>query len=110
MLRIPGYKAAEIQGDFTEGHVLFWTEALRAILKGTLRHVNNRERKGPSQGATQHPDPHERRLYAPNFEDRSEEATLKQERCARWVAWKTANSIHKLRAKDKAIFYSPSAV
>ena len=44
------------------------------------------------------------------FEDRSEEETLKQERCARRDAWKMSKSILKLKEKDRATFYSPSEV
>ena len=52
------------------------------LSKGTLRSVKF-GKKGPSQGITQHSDPHERGPYAPKFEDRSQEETLKQARCAR---------------------------
>ena len=68
--------------------------------KVLLQPVKNRERKGPSQGVTQHSDPHERSPCAPTFEDRSEKQTLKQERCARRVAWKMAKSIHKLKGQS----------
>ena len=52
--------------------------------KGTPRHVTSRERKGPSQGVIEKCQPHERSPYAPQFEDRTQEETLQQERCARW--------------------------
>ena len=38
---------------------------------------------------------------APKFEDRSQEETEWQERCAREAAWKLAKSIPKLREKIK---------
>ena len=42
------------------------------------------------------------------FEDRSQEETERQERCARGDAWKLAKKIYKLKEKDKATFHSPS--
>ena len=44
------------------------------------------------------------------FEDRSEEETLKQVRCARRDAWKMAQAFRKRRENDNATFYSPSEV
>ena len=43
------------------------------------------------------------------FEDRSQEETEWQERCAREGAWRLAQSILKLKEKNKAAFFSPSA-
>ena len=43
-----------------------------------------------------------------NFEDRSQEETEWQERCAREAAWKLAKSIQKLMEKNKTAFFSPS--
>ena len=103
-------EAAEIQIDFAEEHKILGTEAQRAILNNTPRHVKTRERKGPSQGVIQKCEPCERSPRAPKFKDRSEEETLKQERCARRVAWKVAKSIHKPKEKDKATLRSPSEV
>ena len=42
------------------------------------------------------------------FEDRSEEETERQERCARGDAWRLAKNIYKLKETEKATFYSPS--
>ena len=42
------------------------------------------------------------------FEDRSEEETERQERCARGKAWNLANKFYKLKEKDKATVYSPT--
>ena len=58
-----------------------------------------RERKGPSQGVTQRSDPHERSPYAPKFEDRCEEETLKRERCARRVTLEMAKSVAQAQRK-----------
>ena len=44
-------------------------------------------------------DPHQRNTNAPKFEDRSQEETEWQERCAREAAWKLAKSILKLKEK-----------
>ena len=78
--------------------------------KGTLRHVKFGKQKDPPQRVTQCSDPHERSSYAPKLGDRSEEETLKQERCARRVAWEMAKHIRKLDERDKATFYSLSGV
>ena len=53
-------------------------------------------------------DPHQRISNAPKFEDRSQEETEWQERCAREAAWRLAKNIFKLKEKDKTIFFSPS--
>ena len=81
-LRIPAYRAADIQVEFSEGHIILRTAAQRAHLKRFLTpRQKSLERKGPSQGVIQHFEPYERSPYALKFEDRSEEETLKQERC-----------------------------
>ena len=46
-----------------------------------------RENRGPSLGVLQPSHPHERSFFAPKFEDRSQEKTLKQERWARREVW-----------------------
>ena len=53
-------------------------------------------------------DPHQRNPDAPKFEDRSQEETEWQERCAREAAWKLAKKIQKLKEEDKTAFFSPS--
>ena len=53
-------------------------------------------------------DPHQRNPNAPKFEDRSQEETEWQERCAWEAAWRLAKSILKLNEKIKAAFFSPS--
>ena len=42
------------------------------------------------------------------FEDRSQEGTERQQRCARGKALNLAGNICKLKEKDKAAFYSPT--
>ena len=77
----------------------------------TLRHINKtREGKGPSLGVIQLTCPHERSPYAPKLEDRSQEETERQDRCARGDAWRMAKSILKLKEKGKATFFSPPEV
>ena len=44
-------------------------------------------------------DPHQRNPNAPKFEDRSQEETEWQERCAREAAWRLAKSILKLQGE-----------
>ena len=66
--------------------------------------IKIRERKGPSRGIIQKREPHERSPCAPKFEERSQEETLHQERCARRAAWDLAKNIYKL---DKTTLYSP---
>ena len=46
--------------------------------------------------------------YAIKFEDRSQEETARQQRCAQSKAWNLDKIIHKLKEKDKTTFYSPS--
>ena len=53
-------------------------------------------------------DPHERNPNAPKFEDRSQEETEWQERCAREAAWMLAKSILKLKDQERATFFSLS--
>ena len=45
-------------------------------------------------------DPHQRNPNAPKFEDRSQEGTEYQDRCARGAAWRLAKSILKLKEKN----------
>ena len=69
-------------------------------------HIKIRERKGPSRGVIQKFEPHERNLCAPRFEERTQDETLHQEKCARRVAWDFAKSVHKLTNTNKATLYS----
>ena len=72
-----------------------------------LRHVDSRD-QDPSLGMIGPGDPHQRSPNAPKFEDRSQEETEWQERCAREAAWKLAKNILKLMEKHKTAFFSPS--
>ena len=68
--------------------------------KAVVRHANIRDQK-PSLGIICPGDPHQRNSDAPKFEDRSQEETEWQERCAHETAWKLAKKIMKLKEKIK---------
>ena len=55
--------------------------------------------QNPSLGMICPGDPHQRNPNAPKFEDRSQEETEWQERCAREAAWRLATRIQKLKEK-----------
>ena len=75
--------------------------------KAMVRHADIRD-QNPSLGMICPGDPHQRNTNAPKFEDRSQEETEWQERCAREAAWKLAKIVLKLKEKDKTAFFSPS--
>ena len=64
--------------------------------KGTWHHIKIR-RKGPSRGVIQKCELHERSPCAPKFEERTQNETLHQERCARRVTRDLAKSVYKLK-------------
>ena len=82
---------------------------IRCVLftKAVVRHADIRD-QNPSFGMICPGDPHQRKPNAPKFEDRSQEETEWQERCAREAAWRLAKNIQKLKEKNKAAFFSPS--
>ena len=69
---------------------------------------NNIRDQNPSLGMICPGDPHQRNTNAQKFEDRSQEETERQERCARETAWKLAKSVLKLKEHERATFFSPS--
>ena len=75
--------------------------------KAVLRHANIPD-QNPKLGMICPGDPHQPNPNAAKFEDRSQEETEGQERCAREAAWRLAKSILKLKEKNKAAFFSPS--
>ena len=75
---------------------------------GALRQANIREKEGPSLGQIQVKIPHRRSPYALKFEDRSQEETERQQRCARSKAWNPAINKYKLKEKDKTTLHSPA--
>ena len=72
-----------------------------------LRHANIRD-QNPSLGMICPGELHQRNPNAPKFEDRSQEQTEWQERCAREAAWRLAKNILKIKEKHKTPFFSPS--
>ena len=74
--------------------------------QSTLRQASIRENKGTSLEKIQVESSHRRSTHAVKFEDRSQEETERQERCARGDAWKLAENIYKLKETEKATFYS----
>ena len=108
-MRVSGCGTAEIQVHFHGRAQNSWdgSEACNSKKKSTFRHVEKfgRER-------FRHPIVSISILIlnAPKFEVRSQEDTLKQERCARRDAWEKAKSIRNLKEKDKATFCSPQEV
>ena len=71
--------------------------------KSTLRQASIREKEGPSLGEIQVKIPHQRSPYAISCEDRSQEETERQERCARGKAWNLARNIYKPKENDKKL-------
>ena len=67
--------------------------------KAVVRHADIRDQK-LSLGMICPGDPHQRNPNAPKFEDRSQEETDWQERCARGAAWRLAKNILKLKEKN----------
>ena len=65
------------------------THLRKSILRkeGKLGGTKKTRENGPSRGITQKCERHERSPCATTFEERSQEETLHQERCARRAAW-----------------------
>ena len=78
------------------------------FIKATQRHASIRENQGPSLGKTQVKNSHQCSPYAVKFEDRFQEETERQERCARGDAWRLAKNMLKLKEMDKVTFFSPT--
>ena len=73
--------------------------------KAVVRPGNIRD-QNPSLGMICPGDRHQRNPNAPKFEDRSQEETEWQERCAREAAWRLAKNILKLKEQERAAFFS----
>ena len=74
----------------------------------TVLHFANIRDQNPSLGMICPDDPHQRNRNAPKFEDRSQEETERQERCAREETWMLTKNILKLKEEHKSIFFSPT--
>ena len=59
-----------------------------------MRHAEIRERMGRSQGVMS---------FAPKFEERKQDETLKRERCARRDTWDLAKDVYKLKKDEQYI-------
>ena len=75
--------------------------------EAVVRHADIRD-QNPSLGMICPGDPHQRNPNAPKFEDRSQQETEWQERCAPEAAWKLASNILKLKETHFTVFFSPS--
>ena len=67
-----------------------------------MRPVNS-GKKGPSQGIVQKCEHQEPNPSAPIFEERTQDETLKQERCARRDGWELAKDVCTLKKKSHKI-------
>ena len=74
--------------------------------KVTQRHANIRESKGPSLNKMQVKSSHQRSPSSVKFEDRSQEETERQERCAGGDAWKLAQHIFYLKETKNYILFA----
>ena len=113
-LRISGHRAAGIFIDFTRRAPESWdqfdeydSQKLRSVM------LTSERNKRPSLIKTHVELPHQRSPHAVKFEDRSQEETEKQERCARGDAWRRVETgqenILKLKRKGpKLPFFSPT--
>ena len=53
-------------------------------------------------------EPQERVPWAPKFEERTQNETVRQERCARGAAWNLAKDVCELKKESQDTFYSPA--
>ena len=86
-LRISGYGAAEVFIDLRKSSNIRKPIRCVKFTKAVVRDADIRY-QNPSLGMICPGDPHQRDPNAPKFEDRSQEETEWQERCAREAAWK----------------------
>ena len=101
-LRISGHRAAGIFTDFTEEPKSLGITSTSAIHKSCAASCQHpRKQKRPSLGKNQVKVPHQLSPYALKFEDRSQEETERQERCARGDACKLAKNILELKKRTK---------
>ena len=75
--------------------------------RAVVGHANIRD-PNPSLGMICPGDPHQRNPNLPKFEDRSQEETEWQERCAREAAWRLDKNTPNLKEKHETAFFSPS--
>ena len=106
-LRISGYGAAEIFIDFAEELKHTETNPICSIHQSRIASRHHSRPKSiawndlPRWSSSAQSN-------APKFEDRSQEETEWQERCAREAAWRLAKNILKSKEKNKTANFSPS--
>ena len=79
----------------------------------TLQSTKKKTGRKPSLGVVQPTHPHERSFFAPKYEERCQEDTLTNERCARREAWDMSNNVYKLKRnldENRTTFLPPSEV
>ena len=69
--------------------------------QSALRQAVFRENKGTSRGKIHVKNPHKRSPHAVKFEDRSQEETERQQRCARGKAWDLAKKHIQVHRKTR---------
>ena len=107
-LRTSGYGAVEVFIDFAEELKHTETNPMCKIHQKPSYVTRTFETKILRSEMICPAEPHERSPNAPKFEDRSQEETEWQERCAREAAWWLAKCVLKLKEKNNATFLSPS--
>ena len=99
-------RAAEVQVDFLEEHNIHGNRSHRSnLIRHVTPHQNQRKKGSIARSCSKSVNFKKRNPCAPKFEDRTLQDTLQQERCGR-KAWDLAQSVCKLKTKDKATFYS----
>ena len=78
-------------------HILKPIRCVR-FTEAVLRHANIRD-QNPSLGMICPGDLHQRNTNAPKFEDRTQEETEWQERCAREAAWRLAKNFFEIKGE-----------
>ena len=105
-LRISGYGAAEVLSILRKSSNIRKPIQCVKFTRAVACHADIRH-QNLSLGMICPGEPHQRSPNAPKFENRSQEETEWQERCAREAAWRLAENILKLKEKNKAAFFSP---
>ena len=83
-------------------------ESHRHILKGRMAPRKNSEKKGSiARSHMQKCKPQERNPCAKNFEERTQDETLQQEKCARREAWDLAKNDYKLKKSEAWVMLVP---
>ena len=106
-LRLSGYVTAKLPSILRKSSDMQKRIQHIKFTKTITHHTKIRD-QNPSLGMICPGEPHQCSPNAPKFEDRSQEETEWQERCAREAAWRQAKSVLKLKEHQRATFFSPS--